>query len=186
MTPPELIGTYNTPRCRRGDWLDDEIEGRLEVGGLTDARIPWPRRNKNGRAALILTAELAQAVRIESVEAIKYWWGVGQTKVWMWRKALGVGPINEGTRKLLQERTGVPPDAAARGRERAAMPESRAKMAQTKRGRPAAPATRAALLDAARKPKPAGWGARASRWMLAGKAAAKNNPKKSSELEKNS
>lgn len=170
MPAPELIGSYTTPACRRGDWLHDEIDGRLEVGGLTDAPIPWPRRKKTGRASLILTAELAQAVRTESVEAICHWWGVGATKVWQWRRALGVGSITTGTRRLLQERTGVPPDAAARGRAAAASPASRAKMAQTKRGQPADHGTRAALLKAAKAPKPPDWGRRANQWMAQGKA----------------
>ncbi|WP_434030131.1 hypothetical protein, partial [[Pseudomonas] boreopolis] len=91
MRIPELIaGPYMAPSCRAGDWLDDEIEGRIEVGGWTHARLPWPRRKKTGRASLILTAELARAIRTESVEAIRYWWGIGPTKVWQWRKALGV------------------------------------------------------------------------------------------------
>lgn len=76
----------------------------------------------------------------------------------------------EGGRRLLQERTGVPPEAAARGRAKAASPESQAKMMTSKRGVPAHPNTAKALLDAARKPKPDGWGQRASQWMLAGQA----------------
>lgn len=166
MQAPELIGgPYVAPRCRPGDWLDDEIDGRLEVGGWTDAPIPWPRRKKTGRAALILTGELARAVRTESVSAIRHHWGVGATKVWMWRQALGVGQTTPGTRKLKQERTGVPPEAAARGRERAASVESRAKMAETKRGKPMHPTTAAALRAAAKAPKPVGWGKRANEWM---------------------
>lgn len=158
-------GPYSAPAVRAGDWLDDEIDGRLEVGGWTSAPLSWPRRKKTGRHSLILTAELARAVSTESAEAICYWWGVGPTKVWMWRQALGVGRVTEGTRMLLQERTGVPPEAARRGRRRAASPESRAKMAATKRGKPMHPATRAALLKASRRRKPAEWGVRASAWM---------------------
>ncbi len=169
MTPPELIGTYRAPACRAGDWLDDEIDGRIEVGGWTDGRIPWPRRKKRGRASLILTAELARAVRVESVEAICYWWGVGATKVWMWRQALGVPMLSPGSQRIA--RRGVPPDAAARGRAQAADPASRAKMAQTKRGQPAPPAVRAGLLRAAKLPKPPGWGERANEWMMRGKDA---------------
>ena len=161
-------GPYLPPACRAGDWLDDEIEGRIEFGGWTSAPSPWPRRKKTGRASLILTAELARAVRTESVEAICHWWGVRPTKVWMWRQALGVGRVTEGTRALLQERTGVPPEAAARGRERAASPESIAKMAASKRGRPVPDQTRAGLLRAAQRKKPAGWGARANARMLGG------------------
>lgn len=164
-----IDGPYSPPACRIGDWLDDEIDGRLEVGGWTDAPIPWPRRKKTGKASLILCGDLVRAVRVESAEAICYYWGVGPTKVWMWRKALGVDRVTDGTRRLLQERAGVPAEAAARGRERAATPESLAKMAEAKSGKPMHPTTRAALLESARKPKPDGWGARANEWMLAGK-----------------
>lgn len=164
--PPELIGgPYVQPQVKAGDWLDDEIEGRLVVGGWTDSPLPWPRRKKTGRPALIFTAELARAVRTESVEAVCHWWGVGPTKVWMWRQALGVGRVTAGTRQLLQERTGVPQDAAARGRATAATPESRAKMARTKRGVPAPASVRAGLLRAAKATKPAGWGKKANQWM---------------------
>lgn len=168
--PPKLIsGPYHPPACRVGDWLDDEIDGRLEVGGWTDAPIPWPRRKKTGRHALILCGDLVRAIRTESAEAICYYWGVGPTKVWMWRQALGVGRTTEGTRQLLQERTGVPPDAAARGRQKAASAGSIAKMAQTKRGTTMHPNTRAALQAVAHNPKPAGFGVRANKWMLDGK-----------------
>lgn len=166
MPTPELIaGPYAPPDCKRGDWLDDEIDGAVEVGGWTSAPIPWPRRKKNGRASLILCGDLVRAIEVESVEAICLYWGVGATKVWQWRQALGVGRVTEGTRKLLQERTGVPEAAAARGREQAATPESRARMAARKRGIPAHPNTKAALLAAAQAPKPAGWGKRANQWM---------------------
>lgn len=169
MPVPELIGHYDTPPCKPGDWLDDEIDGMLEVGGLTDAPIPWPRRKKAGRPSLILCGDLLRALHIESATAICHWWGVGPTKVWQWRQALGIGRVTVGTRKLLQDNTGVPPDAAARGRRAAANPESRAKMVATKRGKPVHPSTKAALLQAAKSKKPDGWGARANAWMLAGK-----------------
>jgi hypothetical protein len=170
MEPPKLLGApYSSPPVRPGDWIDDEIDGRLVVGGWTAAPIPWPRRKKTGRAALILSEELARAVRTESVEAVCYWWGVGPTKVWMWRQALGVGRVTDGTRDLLQERTGVPDEAAARGRVVAASPESRAKMSASKTGKPAPESTRTGLLRAAKAPKPEGWGKRANAWMLAAK-----------------
>ena len=165
-SPPRLLGApYTVPSAQVGDWLDDEIEGRLEVGGRTAAPISWPRRKKTGRPSLILTAELARAVRIESVEAVCHWWGVRPTKVWQWRQVLGIGRVTEGTRLLLQERTGVPQEAAARGRKRAASPASRAKIAATKRGVPAPPAVRDGLLRAAKRPKPPGWGLKAKAWM---------------------
>lgn len=168
MQAPELIaGPYYPPACNVGDWINDEQDGLLEVGGWTTAPISWPRRKKTGRPSLILCGDLVRALRIESAAAICYWWGVGPTKVWQWRQALGIGPITDGTRKLLQDNTGVPPEAAARGRQKAATAESRAKMAETKRGKPAHPATKAALLNAAKQPKPPEWGKRANAWMRA-------------------
>lgn len=153
MPVPELIaGPYLPPACKVGDWIDDEVDGRLEVGGWTVAPISWPRRKKTGRASLILCGDLVRAVQTESSEAVAHWWGVGVTKVWMWRRALGVGRVTDGTRKLLQERTGVPPEAAARGRAAASAPEVVARMTETKRGKPAHPNTKAALLEAAQRP----------------------------------
>jgi len=165
-TPELIAGPYLPPACTVGGWIDDEIDGRLEVGGWTAAPISWPRRKKAGRASLILCGDLVRAVRTESSEAVAHWWGVGVTKVWMWRKALGVGRVTDGTRKLLQERTGVPPEAAARGRAAAAAPDVIARMAESKRGKPAAPQTKEALLRAAKRKKPSGFGVRANAAML--------------------
>lgn len=169
MRPKLINGPYHPPACQIGDWLDDAIDGRVQVGGWTDAPIPWPRRKKTGRHSPILCGDLVLAVQTESVEAISHYLAVGATTVWKWRKALGVDRITNGTRKLLQERTGVPPEASARGRARAMRPESRAKMAETKRGVPAPETTRNALLTAAKQPKPKEWGKQANDWMLEGK-----------------
>lgn len=163
----DLIGgPYSPPACTAGDWLDDAIDGALQIGGWTTAPIPWPRRKKTGAHSLILCGDLVRAVQLESSEAVQHWWGVGPVTVAKWRRALGVPQDNPGTRALRCERhPGISPDAAARGRERAASPESRQKMANTKRGMPMHPNTRAALIEAASKPKPEGFGQRANAWM---------------------
>lgn len=163
-TPPLLFGPYATPDIS-GGWLDDEILGRVEVGCLTTTPIPWPRRRKSGRPSLILCGDLIRAVRQESSAAVQHHWGVGPVTVWRWRQALGVGRVTPGTRDRLQTETGVPPEAAARGRDAAATPEARARMAASKRGKPAHPNTKAGLLRAAKAPKPEGWGRRANAWM---------------------
>lgn len=164
-----IAGPYSPPDAQRGDWIEDAVQGRVEVGGLTSAPVPWPYRRKAGRASLILTGDLVRAVETESVAAICTNWGVGAVTVWSWRRALGIGRVTTGTRKLLQEVTGVPPHAAALGRERALAPESRAKISAIKLGKPAHDNTRAGLLRAATAPKPAGWGKRANAWMQAAK-----------------
>lgn len=167
MTIPELLGgPYAAPECKVGDWLDDEVDGALAVGGWTIAPIPWPRRKKTGRHSLILCGDLVQAVKLESAEAICHYWGVGPTKVWQWRQALGVGRVTDGTRQLLQERTGVPPKAAARGRKKiAGSPEIRARIAESLRGRPVHPNTLPGLQKGWTRKKGQEWGVLANAWM---------------------
>lgn len=154
-----IAGPYVAPDVRPGDWLMDEERGMVEVGGYTQkARIPWPRIKKTGRASLILCGDLVRAVRTESALAIKYWWNVGDPVVARWRKLLGVGQTTgAGTRRLYQlyKPRKLPNDVVERGREKAMSAESRAQAAATKRGRPAHPNTRAALLEAAKRPKSA-------------------------------
>lgn len=108
-------------------------------------------------------------MQTESSAAVQYHWGVGPVTVWRWRQALGVDRITVGTRERLRSETGAPPEAAARGREAAAAPDAIERMATSKRGKPMHPNTRAALLAAAKAPKPEGWGERANRWMQAAK-----------------
>ncbi|GGW23915.1 hypothetical protein GCM10011452_09080 [Gemmobacter lanyuensis] len=163
-----LFGPYAPPDVKSG-WVEDAIDGLIEVGGWTDAPIPWPRRKKTGRHSPILCGDLIRAVQTESSAAVQHHWGVSMGTVWRWRQALGVGRITDGTRKLLANVTGPPAEAAARGREAASAPAARAKMASTKRGRAAHPETAKALREAAKRPKPEGWGARANAWMRDGR-----------------
>ncbi|WP_288949533.1 hypothetical protein [uncultured Paracoccus sp.] len=163
-TPPLLFGPYAAPDISDG-WLVDHVDGSIEVGGWTNAPIPWPRRKKTGKHSLILCGDLIRAVMMESSAAVQHHWGVSEGTVWKWRQALGVGRVTPGTRYRLQTETGVPPEAAARGREAAKSPEARARLSASKTGKPAHPNTKSALLRAAKSPKPAGWGRRANQWM---------------------
>jgi hypothetical protein len=47
---------------------------------------------------------MARAVRCESAQAIRFWWGVSKTAVQNWRRALGLERFNEGSRRLLNAR----------------------------------------------------------------------------------
>jgi hypothetical protein len=75
------------------------------VTGWTDAPIPWPRAlpvGRMGHPSLLVKAELARAVRNESAEAARHWWGVSGGVVHRWRRALGVTRTNNaGTRRLM-------------------------------------------------------------------------------------
>lgn len=169
---PLLFGPYYPPACKKGDWLDDEIVGRVEVAGWTTAPISWPRRKQPGLPVLILTPELVRAIKMESCMAVAYWWNVSTGKVGMWRKQLGVGRNTPGTLKLCADHL-VPPSPEACALARAAInanPEIRQRIAEKKRGVPHSVEAKAKISAAGKgKPKPPGWGAKANQWMLAGK-----------------
>jgi hypothetical protein len=95
-----LFGPYRTPRFKFGATVEDEIRGKVTIVGLTDARIPWPLGLKGKARGYIVYGALAQAVRRESAQAVMYWWGVSRPWVRACRRALGVGPQNEGTLQL--------------------------------------------------------------------------------------
>jgi hypothetical protein len=86
----------------------------------------------------VLYADLARAVRRESAQAVAYWWGVGLTAVWKWRKALGVGPATEGTSRLHREGAHAPAvvQGLKKAQAKAQDPARRAKIAATLRGQP--------------------------------------------------
>src|ERR1700757_4701342 len=90
-----LHGPYKPPPLKRGDratclYRDCDVV----ITTWTDARISWPRCRAAGKSGagsgLLVDEKLARAIRTESAEAIKYWWGVGTHAVWSWRKAFGV------------------------------------------------------------------------------------------------
>ncbi len=52
-------------------------------------------------SGLLVTEELARAVRTESAAALKFWFGVSTHTAWSWRKAFGVAQWGtEGSRRL--------------------------------------------------------------------------------------
>src|SRR5262245_16647749 len=96
----DLLGSYSAPAFRYGEEVEDERRGTVRVVGLSSAPIPWPGGQQGRRKTLILYGALADAVRRESAAAVAHHWGVGHDTVWKWRKALGVGQMTEGTRRL--------------------------------------------------------------------------------------
>jgi hypothetical protein len=118
------------------------VRGEVTITGMTDAPIPWPiGKGGRGRHSLVVYKGLARAVRRESEQAICHWWGVRTTTVWKWRKALGIGPITEGTSRLYREYTKEPRavEARAKAHAKARDPERCRKIAEAKRGKPRPP-----------------------------------------------
>jgi len=97
-----LFGPYAPPKVSPYQRLDCEMRGRLKVSpNWSDAPIPWPRRYRTN--SLILCGDLVRAVKLESVEAICYHWGVCRNVVQNWRQALGVQENNPGTSHLREQ-----------------------------------------------------------------------------------
>jgi len=98
---PRLIkGPYRMPACEVGSILTDRVRGRVIVGGITTAPIPWPwslHHHGAGIRVPILTGDLVKAVRTESNQAVAYHWGVSRWTVARWRRALGLGRMTPGT-----------------------------------------------------------------------------------------
>src|SRR4051812_6825409 len=93
-----LYGPYRMPKCKVGKSLRCRIRGEVKVIGITDALIQWPYTLQDGgigHKMLIVCGDLARAIERESSTAIRYWFGVCNSTVWKWRKALGVQRFNE-------------------------------------------------------------------------------------------
>src|SRR5262249_48869395 len=80
----------------------------VTVTSWTAAPIPWPRccrpGTHGGGSGLPVTEELVRAIRTESAQALKRWWGVSDHTAWSWRRACGVGRgEGEGSKRLHQE-----------------------------------------------------------------------------------
>ncbi len=118
---------YPPPRVGPGDWLDDELLGRVQVGGYHSGPIPWPYRRRTGAHSLILTATLVRAVRVEAAMDVAEAFGVHPARVSAWRRAFGVDRQNNpGTQRLYRELQPLKltPERVAKGRQAALQPDA--------------------------------------------------------------
>ncbi|MBC7853455.1 MAG: hypothetical protein IAF94_08470 [Pirellulaceae bacterium] len=126
------FGPYRTPRHHLGQEVKFAIRGTVTVYGVSKGRIPWPLCRAGIRPCLILCAGLVEAVRKESRVAVAHWWGVSQSTVKAWRRALGVPMFTPGSMKLRAPLYADPmrgKKIAAAKRGKARPPEVRAKIA---------------------------------------------------------
>lgn len=146
------FGPYKTPRFKYGDIVCDESRGDVKIVGLTDAPIPWPigARGPKGMKTIVLYKGLVRAVRMESITAVRHWWGVTHTPVYRWRKALGVGRFNDGTLRLHAAHAKLPAvrRALAMGHDHVRDPGRMAKIIAYHAGRPKPAHVRKTLLKA--------------------------------------
>jgi hypothetical protein len=115
-----------------------DVRGEVEIVGLSGGRIPWLIGKRDQRRALVLCGALADAVRREAAIAVAYWWEVTGQTVTVWRKALGVGPMTDGTSRLrsLHSLESWAAEARAKAHAKSGDPGRRAKIAAAKRGKP--------------------------------------------------
>jgi hypothetical protein len=134
-----LFGPCHTPLFRYGDVVFCERRGDLILCGLTNGPIPWPigkkREKRLSARSIVLYGDLVKAVRRESAQAVAHWWGVSKITVTLWRRALDVGPSNEGTRRLRHDHFEEPWALAGRRKqiEKARDPARRAKIGAARR-----------------------------------------------------
>ena len=95
------------------------------------------RRKGLSAKTLIVSGDLARAIRRESNQAVAHWFGVTPQTVTVWRKALGVGRTNPVTHRLRSDYTAEPWAKAARlqAYAKAGDPARRRKIAAAKRGK---------------------------------------------------
>jgi len=133
------FGPYRTPFVRLGNRLMCVLRGELLIVGVTAGRIPWPigQAGRNRNRSIVLCGDLERAVERESFQAVAYWWGVSQSTVAKWRRALKVPSMNEGTRLLRVAYAKSPAGNAARQKawNKARDPARREKIAASKRGK---------------------------------------------------
>lgn len=148
----KLHGTYTTPRYRMGQRVKCEVRGEVEITGTSSGRIPWPTTTTQGGHPRIIFKGLARALRVESVQAVAYWWGVTRERVWAWRKQLGiVQKQTAGTSKLRSAYLRTPKGRAIQklAWAKAQDPERRRKIGAARAGIPRSPKTIAKMRAAA-------------------------------------
>lgn len=140
-------GPYSPPLVEQGGWLRCEIKGRMQVGGYTNALIPWPTAIGHARQ-LIICADLLRALRTESRVSVCFHFGISPQTVSDLRNKLGIERFTAGSMRLFW-----------RNIDLARTDEARAKLSRTHEGRTDTMTAedRERLRQIQRKPKSEEW-----------------------------
>ena len=117
------FGPYRTPRFKVGSVVQDKVRGRVKIIGVSNGRIPWPVAMNWTHRSLVVYRGLSRALRLETLQAVAYWWGVSGEQIRILRRALGIPIFTAGTALAQSGTLGPLPSAACcakRGRTRAA------------------------------------------------------------------
>ena len=121
-----LYGPYEPPLVK-GGFLVDEVRGKVKFSHFSNARIPWPKyqkQTKGGSGGFVLCGDLVRALTDESALAVAHHWGVCHGTITNWRRALGLKGLNAGSHRMMEI-----------GVELARRPEGRAKISAANKGR---------------------------------------------------
>ena len=141
----ELAAKYPAPDVQIGDTLISEATGEaVTVVGFSNAPISWPMQagtsglgGKGGLKMLILTGNLAAAIRVEANSHVAAAWGITRATVSRWRLGLTVARYNAGSMRLRQEAPTrfQEPEVRAKAVQQLKSPEVQARRRATLRAR---------------------------------------------------
>lgn len=140
-------GPYAPPLVPLGSRLKCDWGGELEVGGYTNALIPWPTALHHPRQ-LILCGDLVRSLKTESRLAVAFHFGISPQMVSEYRRRLGIERYTPGSLRLFWRNVNL-----------ARTDEARAKMSQQREGRAdlMPPEARERLRTIQERPKSEDW-----------------------------
>jgi hypothetical protein len=148
-------GPYAPPLIAIGGWLKCELRGDLQVGGYTNALIPWPVAVGHAKQRIVC-GDLVRALKTESLAAVSFHFGICHSLVSEYRQRLGIERFTPGSLRLFRRTIDL-----------ARTPEARAKLSRHHEGRgdTMTPEAREKLREIQRRPKPEKWKAKmGERW----------------------
>jgi hypothetical protein len=90
------FGPYRTPRFKVGSVVQDKVRGRVKIIGVSNGRIPWPVAMNWTKRVPIVYGGLAKALRLETLQAVAYWWGGSAERFRVLRRKLGIPMYTAG------------------------------------------------------------------------------------------
>jgi hypothetical protein len=140
-------GPYAPPLLAIGGWLKCELRGELQVGGYTNALIPWPVAVGHTKQRIVC-GDLVRALKTESLAAVCFHFGISHSVVSEYRNRLGIERLTPGSMRLFRRTIDL-----------ARTPEARAKISRHHEGRgdKMTPEAREKLREIQSRPKSEPW-----------------------------
>lgn len=147
-------GPYLPPIVGIGGWLKCELRGELQVGGYSNALIPWPIAVGKAKQ-LIICGDFIRALKTESREAVVFHFGFSRALISELRRKLGIERYTAGSYRLFR-----------RNIDLARTDEARAKISRALEGQEdhMTPEAREQLREIQKRPKTQAWRERMARF----------------------